>query len=236
MLRLRDIRKGFLQHDGSVHEVLLGVSLDVSAGEIVGLTGANGSGKTTLLNVISGELKPDSGSVELDGACLDRMPAHQRYRLIGRVHQESYKALAADLTVEEILSIASRRNRRLRLAAPDAEEALSLLATYSPRVSDFLRLRRRVLSKQLSGGQRQLLSLAAAIVGGPRLLLLDEHLASLDAAFVEVADQFLLSARAKGTTKMIAVSHDQVWLRRFCDRVTTLAGGTLVCFPDSSAR
>jgi ABC-type uncharacterized transport system ATPase component len=98
LLSVRGLNKGFLQPDGSTLDVLRNLSFDLGEGQIVGLMGGNGSGKTTLLDIISGELAAESGSIALNNSRIDRLAAYRRYRFIGRVHQESYKSLAGDLT------------------------------------------------------------------------------------------------------------------------------------------
>jgi len=225
LLRLKEISKGFQQPDGTTLQVLKDVSFDLGDGQIMGLMGANGSGKTTLLNVISGELAADGGGIAVDGDAIDALAAYRRYRFIGRVHQESYKAMAADLTVAQMLAIAERRRHSLRLSAPNAQGAVLDLADYSQHIADFLTGRADVPTKLLSGGQRQLLAIAISVLGGPKLLLLDEHLASLDAIHVDIADQVIKSAADKNRMMVIAASHNKTWVNSFCHRAICLVDG-----------
>lgn len=130
-----NIRKAFKRPDGSEHRVLEAVSFHVAAGQRAALMGPNGSGKTTLLRIITGELAPTSGSIVLRGSALDALPAYRRARMIGQVHQDSHKDIAADLSIKELLSMAPRRNHSLRLQWPTVEETIDSvrpLSGFSP--------------------------------------------------------------------------------------------------------
>jgi len=213
LLKLTDVSKSFEQPGGQRLHVLRGLSLCLDRGEILALMGPNGCGKTTLLNIIAGDLMADEGTVRIGGVILSKWPPYRRARLLGRVHQESYKALASELTVREILAIARKRQETLCARFPEPASALATIRSFSEGAASFLTSRLDVQSSALSGGQRQLLALASAVLGGPRLLILDEHKASLDAEFTRMADELVLGLVSGAVASAIVVTHDRQWVR-----------------------
>jgi branched-chain amino acid transport system ATP-binding protein len=145
--------------------VLREVSIRVPAGTITAVLGANGAGKTTLLRTLSGLVKPTAGRIVLDGRDLaGAKPEHLvRY---GMSHVPEGRGVVTELTVEENLRLGGlwRRDKR--------DTARALAEVYE--VFEPLARRRRYAGHQLSGGERQMLALGRALVGRPRMLLLDE--------------------------------------------------------------
>ena len=164
MTTLLEIR-GLNTYYGESH-ILRDVDLSVKAGEMVCLIGRNGVGKTTLLKSLIGLLRPRSGEILLDGSCLERQAPHQRARSgIGYVPQG--REIIPQLTVEENLQLGMEalpgglaRNRRID---PFIYELFPVLREFLPRRGG-----------DLSGGQQQQLAIARALLGKPKLLLLDE--------------------------------------------------------------
>jgi putative ABC transport system ATP-binding protein len=199
----------------------------VPAGSLAVITGANGSGKSTLLGVISGEVPADGGEVFVDGKSMAGLPAHRRSRLIGYVHQDSYKSLAGDLAAGEVVALASRRQFRLRFRGPDVRAATESIRKYSNDAADFVIQHRTTPTKQLSGGQRQFLSLIAAVGGDPLILLLDEHQSSLDDEHAKLADALIASFVHLCPAAAVAVSHDFAWVAQNADIHFSLQRGVL---------
>ena len=167
---------------------LMGPSLVVGAGEIVSIIGRNGVGKTTLLKTIIGLLPVTSGVISLDGEDLTRLPAHERARRgLGYVPQG--RMIFADLTVEENLLVGVDLNRANGRAL--LEEVLA----------EFPRLRERYRQRgdTLSGGEQQMLALGRALVGGPKVLLLDEPSEGIQPSIVQEIEAKIASiSRARG--------------------------------------
>jgi len=167
---------------------LMGPSLVVGAGEIVSIIGRNGVGKTTLLKTIIGLLRVTSGVISLDGEDLTRLPAHERARRgLGYVPQG--RMIFADLTVEENLLVGVDLNRANGRAL--LEEVLA----------EFPRLRERYRQRgdTLSGGEQQMLALGRALVGGPKVLLLDEPSEGIQPSIVQEIEAKIASiSRARG--------------------------------------
>ena len=157
MLQVEDLHVSY----GAVH-ALSGVSLSVEAGAVTALLGANGAGKTTLLRTVSGLVRPAGGRITLAGRDITRLPVEEIVRL-GLAHVPEGRGVIAELTVEENLALGGVFRGR---EAASPEEIYELF----PRLLE----RRRQPASNLSGGERQMLSIGRALVARPKVLLLDE--------------------------------------------------------------
>jgi len=158
-------------------EAVRSVSLDVNAGEIVTIIGANGAGKTTLLNAVMGIL-PLKGSVTFAGEPISRLEIEDRVAM-GLSIVPEHRELFGTMTVEENLQLGAFRAPRA-----EAANALERVNTLFPRLKE----RRTQLAGTLSGGEQQMLAMGRALMGQPKLLMLDEP--SLGLAPLIVADIF----------------------------------------------
>jgi ABC-2 type transport system ATP-binding protein len=190
---------------------LASVDLDVADGEIVLLSGANGAGKTTLLRLLAGLAPLYSGEATVLGHDLtvDRRGARRELALVGH---ETF--CYDDLSVGENLRFAARAAGR-PTADADADVALERLGLTGVR---------DVVHRRLSAGQRRRLALAVALARDPRLLLLDEPHAGLDAEGREVLDAIIRAAPAEDRTVLIA-SHELEHSRELAHREVILSGG-----------
>jgi molybdate transport system ATP-binding protein len=194
----------------------LAARFETAAG-VTGVFGASGSGKTTLVNIIAGLLRPDRGRIRLgdtvlfDSAAGIDMPAHRRR--IGYVFQEG--RLFPHLTVKANLDYGRRMNR---LPADDAEML---------RVIELLDIKHLLDRRpgKLSGGERQRVAVGRALLMQPRLLLLDEPLASLDTARKREILPYLERLRDVSGIPMVYVSHHPGELRRLANTVVRLDSG-----------
>ncbi len=169
--------------------ILRGASIDVPAGTIVTILGPNGAGKSTLIKAIVGLVPVDSGSATLGGRDIRRVPAHRMVRH-GLAYVPQTENVFTRLTVHENLELAGfflKRRRRRRI---DAVYAL---------FPDLAR-QRRLAAGRLSGGQRQMLATARALIVEPRLLILDEPSAGLSPKLVSTVFAKLTEVRAAGVT------------------------------------
>ena len=178
MLKLDDVHV----HYGRVH-VLRGISLEVPDGAVVALLGANGAGKTTTLKTISGILKPSRGSVLFDGEDISRLDAADIVRR-GIIHCPEGRQGFPQLSVRENLMLGSyaRGNPRVQF-----ERVLDIFAALRPRLTQ--------LAGTLSGGEQQMLAIGRALMGEPRLLLLDEPSLGLAPLIVEYIFQVIARFR-----------------------------------------
>ncbi|MGH9030843.1 MAG: ATP-binding cassette domain-containing protein [Acidimicrobiia bacterium] len=194
------------------YPALAGADLDVRDGEIVLLSGANGAGKTTLLRVIAGLAPLYSGTGEVLGHDLtrDRRSARPALALVGH---ETF--CYDDLTVRENLRFASRAAGRPVVAGDVAIERVGLTRQSG------------VTHGRLSAGQRRRLALAVALAREPRLLLLDEPHAGVDAAGLAVVDAVISTAPGEGRTVVLA-SHELERARALAGREVVLSAGRAV--------
>jgi branched-chain amino acid transport system ATP-binding protein len=172
LLELTDIVLGYGRT-----EVIRGVSLAVGEGERVCILGGNGSGKSTLMKAMSGFLAPRAGAVTYDGAVINDVQAHARFAR-GIVYIPQDRRLFANKTVNENLDLGCLS---LGLTAAEMRRRLDRVFAYFP----FLAEKRRVRAGALSGGEQQTVALGRALMGQPRLLLLDEPSAGLAPVWID---------------------------------------------------
>jgi putative ABC transport system ATP-binding protein len=227
LIKIQGLSKKFEQPPNGSLQVLVDVSLSIMAGDAIALTGVNGSGKTTLLRILAGDIEPSAGTIWLNEINSTYSPAYKIALIIGRVHQESYKSLASELTVEEVLSIADKRQTRLSLRFPCAKSVFEHLRAFSSEAADFFEQRKKLSTRILSGGQRQLLALATAVLGRPLVLLLDEHMASLDDRFTTLAGEMVRNFIRDSNGAFIAATHDFSWINANTNKVVNLENGQL---------
>jgi len=193
-------------------EVVRGVSLTLSAGEVVGLLGPSGAGKTTFFRALAGELPVRTGQIELDGLDISREPLWRRARRgIGYVPQTP--SVLWDLTVEQNLATFEALSRNP--ASPGARAWARMVE---------LDERRSVRARELSGGERRRLELARALVGRPKVLVCDEPFAGIDPAGAARLGE-LLRQQAEGGMAVILADHHVAEALRVCDRAHLLVDG-----------
>ncbi len=203
-------------------EFRLDATLEVEPGEVLSLVGANGSGKSTLLGALAGLVPVDAGRVTLAGVALDDVAAGIRTaperRGVGLVPQQHL--VFGHLTAVENVAFGLRaRGVRPRVARDRAREWLDRVG-----LADHADVR----GDRLSGGQSQRVAIARALVVEPRLLLLDEPFASLDASVRGRLHDVVLSAVAAGQVPTILVTHDQHEAEDLGQRTLRLAHGAPV--------
>ena len=188
-----------------------------SEGRVTGLFGASGAGKTSLINMIAGLLRPDRGTISLDGDVLDdtdkaiHVPAYRRH--IGYVFQDA--RLFPHLSVAENLDYGRRMNGLVR------DEAEAARVTRLLDLDDLLARR----PGKLSGGEKQRVALGRALLSRPRLLLLDEPLGSLDEERKADILPYLVRLRDQSAIPMIYVSHSADEVRALATQIIIVQQG-----------
>ncbi|TYL90636.1 molybdenum ABC transporter ATP-binding protein [Bradyrhizobium rifense] len=193
-----------------------------SEGRVTGLFGASGAGKSSLINMIAGLLRPDRGTIVIDGDVVDdtaagiHVPTYRRR--IGYVFQDA--RLFPHLNVAQNLDYGRRMNR---LAADPAQRT---------RVVDLLDIGALLDRRpgKLSGGERQRVALGRALLSKPRLLLLDEPLGALDEARKLEILPYLVRLRDEANVPMVYVSHDVAELRQLATQIVMLRQGRVTSF------
>ena len=187
MLRVQDIEVRY----GAI-AALKGISFDVREGEIVALLGANGAGKTTTQKTVSGMMRPVAGSITLEGRRIDGIPAHDLIRL-GVCHVPEGRHVFPRMTVHENLEMGAFRFRSM-----DRNEYERVLELF-PR----LRERLKQQAGTLSGGEQQMLAIGRALMGKPRLLLLDEPSMGLAPMVVAQIFEIIQEINQSGVTVLL---------------------------------
>lgn len=207
-----------------------GVSLAIRAGEVLAVIGPNGAGKTTLVNLISGNLRSDAGTVRIDAVDLSRRPAHVRARA-GLARTFQTPALFEGMDVASTVKVGAHRRGTigmLRSAVPTigaVREERRLddeVAAVLERLG--LGLLAGALAKNLSLGQQKQIEIARALVGRPRVLLLDEPCAGLNKA-EKKALMLLLRRLATDGLAVLVIEHDMEFVMACSDRVHVLNFG-----------
>ena len=211
LLSVRDLHVSY----GAIKAVR-GISFDINEGEIVTLIGANGAGKSTTLNTVAGLIKPESGSVELEGTSLVGVPAHKVLQR-GLALCPEGRRVFTQMTVAENLEMGG-------YTRSDAEnrETLERVYAHFPRLKE----RRGQIAGTLSGGEQQMLVMGRALMSRPRLLMLDEPSMGLAPILVQEIFEIVKQLNASGTTILLVEQNANMALS-VADRAYVLEIGTI---------
>ena len=208
ILECRDLSKTFDPGVPDSRPALDRMTLKMLQGEFVVVIGSNGAGKSTLLNVIAGMVVADAGSIVLDGRNITKLAPYKRAGAITRVFQDPMMGTAAAMTIEENLALSERRGMRHGFAPHLTKERRDRYRGLLSTLNLGLETRLSTRVAQLSGGQRQALSLVMAVASHPRLLLLDEHTAALDPGTADLVMEATLAAVRTYALTTIMVTHN----------------------------
>ena len=216
MIEFNNVKKSYV----AGNEALRGVSLQVEDGEFAFLVGPSGSGKSTIIKLITGEIKPTSGTVHVNGYSLERIRKREipyLRRTIGVVFQDF--RLIENKTVYENVAFAMRaigaRAKEIRARVPYILELVGL------------ENKSRRHPKELSGGEQQRLAIARALVNNPSTIIADEPTGNLDPAMSLEIMSLLQEINNLGTT-MLVVTHAKDLVEQFANRVIAIDEGQIV--------
>ena len=194
-----------------------GISFEVHAGELVTLIGANGAGKSTIMKAISGLEKPQSGSITFDGKPIHMLPSHKIVQL-GLCQVPEGRQIFPRMSVQENLDMGAYTRGRDNYSG-ELDAAFAMF----PVLKD----RRRQMAGTLSGGEQQMLAVARAMMGRPKMLMLDEPSLGLAPLVVQDIFEMLRKIRSEGTTILLVEQNARMALG-ISDRGYVMETGRLV--------
>lgn len=173
---------------------LKGINISVDEGQIVTLLGSNGAGKTTTLRTISGAIKPESGSITLDGKEIAGLPTYKIAK-VGVTQSPEGRLLFSELTVEENLKVGAYGVKSKAQLKENFERVYKLFPILKERKSQ--------IANTLSGGEQQMVAIGRALMSNPKILLLDEPSLGLAPLIIEEIFKAFTKIREEGTTILI---------------------------------
>lgn len=230
MLTIKNIHKEF-NLTGNIEDrrvALNDVSLTIKEGDFVTIIGGNGSGKSTLMNIISGVFPPDRGTILINGQDVGKLKEHQRAKYLGRVFQDPNAGTAPNMSIEENLELAIRRDKTKTLKWGFKKEHREL---FKEKLSILnLGLENRLSQKVglLSGGQRQALTLLMASLQKPKVLLLDEHTAALDPKTAKTVLALTEKIVSENNLTAMMITHNMKDALKYGNRLIMLHNGTIL--------
>ena len=238
ILQLKDIHISFTNAHNETFELLRGVNLDVEKGKITALVGGNGTGKTTLFNIISGFEKNYTGDVLFEGNNLNKKSAHQISLMgIGRLFQNGQ--IMGGLTLME----------NMKLASSDSTGEIPFSSLIYPKRWKEAEARKELLAREIlirifgegnkyldmlnddastfSYGEQRILSLCCLLMGGNRLLLLDEPTSGVNPHYIEVIEQIIREMKEESGLTVLLIEHNMHFVRKVADVCAYLDEGRI---------
>ena len=194
LLELKNISMSFGQR-----KILDNISFKVSSGEILGLLGPNGAGKSTIFNLIMGVLKPDFGTINFGTKNATNYPIYQRTRMFNIGYVPQYGGYFSDLTTHENLKAVAQV-----LIKNVQEQNTKIEYLISKFELDYIK---NIKASLLSGGQKKKLVIALALLGEPKILLLDECFAALDVLTIQMLQKIIVSLQTEDRIGIIICDH-----------------------------
>lgn len=228
MLEIKNLSKTFLKGTPNEHKALDGISLSLDKGEFVTVIGSNGAGKSTLFNAIAGEFLCDGGKIVLDGKNITYQKEHIRAKAIGRLFQDPMRGTAPDLTIEENLALVYSKATRPIFSPALKKRDVEFFREKLLKLNMGLEDRLKTKMGQLSGGQRQAVTLMMSTLVTPKLLLLDEHTAALDPLTAEKVLDITQRIVAENSITTMMITHNIKSALKLGTRTIMLEGGKTV--------
>lgn len=213
MLKVNDLKVRY-----GMIEAIKGISFEVADGQIVTLIGANGAGKTTTMHTISGLIRAASGSIELDGKDITKIPAHKIVEM-GIAQCPERRRVFALQSVEDNLLLGAYSRKDKEGIAKDLENVYSLF----PRLLE----RKQQLAGTLSGGEQQMLAMGRALMAKPKIMLLDEPSMGLSPLLVREIFDIIKDINSQGVTILLVEQNAKMALS-IADRAYVIETGRIV--------
>lgn len=227
MLKLKDVNVTVGRGSTLERQVLSNLNLVVDPGEFVILIGGNGAGKSTLFNAISGATPLDSGKIILDKTDITAWPLAKRAKNIAKVLQDPRLATIGEMTIEENLSFALKRTETRGLILYKNKQRQDLFREKLMLLNMGLENRMNELTGNLSGGQRQALSLIMALMTESKILLLDEITAALDPSMAQMMMDLTTRIVSDEKRTTIMITHNTNHMTGYSNRTLRLENGQI---------
>ena len=227
MLNMQNINVTFGRGTKLERRIFDNLNLYVAPGEFVTIIGGNGAGKSTLFNVISGYIMPDRGSVMIDQEDVTNVSQIDRAALIAKVMQDPRIGTIENMSIEENMSFAYMRDKKRGLALYDSLERRKLFQQKLKMLGMGLENKLDELVCNLSGGQRQALSIIMAIIADFKILLLDEITAALDPKTAEAVMTLAAKIAREEKRTTIMITHNMQHAITYSDRILVLSNGKI---------
>lgn len=229
MLKISNLKKSFNKNTEFENNIFDGFNLNIYSNSSTAIIGTNGCGKSTLMNLIAGSLSADGGNIEIDGEDISKLSERERSTYLGRVYQDPSKGVSPSLTILENMALADNKGGRFDFGKLVNKKRINyykdLLRPLNLGLEDKLHSKVSLLS----GGQRQSLSLVMASMKNPKILLLDEHTASLDPKTSKVVmDKTAELIRDHENMTTVMITHNLRDAVTYTDRVIMLKNGEVV--------
>jgi phospholipid/cholesterol/gamma-HCH transport system ATP-binding protein len=217
MIEIRDLRKSF-----AANKVLQGVDLTIETGQTTTIIGGSGSGKSVLFKHIIGLMKPDAGSVLIDGEDITRMGEKDLYRVVekfGLVFQSG--ALFDSMTVGENVAFGIKNRKGATRKEIDAVVEHSLNQVGLSGIS-------HLLPAELSGGMKKRVAIARVIARQPRIIMFDEPTTGLDPIMADIINDLIIKVSDREGITSIVITHDMVSAYKISDQIAVLFEGRII--------
>jgi putative ABC transport system ATP-binding protein len=233
MISINNIHKTFNPGKANQVNAVNSISLDIKSEEFLVIVGANGSGKTTLLDMVAGSVLPNSGTIEIDGQQVTKLPDYRRSQWIARVFQNPMSGTASDLSILDNFRLAAIRTKPkgLTIGINDAfkSQVKEKIATLGMGLENKIEQQMGTLS----GGQRQALTLLMSVMDTCKVLLLDEPTAALDPHSAQLvmrtADELIKNYKLTA----ILITHNLKDAYNYGNRIVLMGEGLIVKDLDS---
>jgi len=227
MIGIENVSKTFFANGPREVRALNNINLQISPGKFTILIGTNGSGKSTLLNMLTGSEKPDTGKIFIDGVNIIPQPEYQRSKFIARIFQDPLMGTAPDLSVIDNFRLASLRTKAKSLTIGKTSGFRIFVQDKIAQLNMGLENKIDQLMGNLSGGQRQALTLIMAIMDESKLLLMDEPNAALDPYASQVILENAQKIIAHHNLCSIMVTHNLKDAVKYADHLIVIKNGMI---------
>ncbi len=228
MLQIKNLKKHYINDLGEKKIIFDDLNLHVKEGEFVSIIGGNGAGKTTFFNSIIGNTEVSGGDILLDGKSILKLDKHRRNKIISKVYQNPSMGTSPSMTIYENLSMADNKGKTFDLTWGLNKSRREKYVKFLSHLDLGLEKHLNTKVGNLSGGQRQCLSLIMAVLSKPKLLLLDEHTAALDPKISKIIMDKTQEIVKDNNIATLMITHELQDAINYGDRLIMLNNGKIV--------